>query len=79
MNVLRMVKLFGWMSFSEQQIDEKREEELVWVKKAQLLNVFTIVIGCVLFHEPCHSRSVIIPISVRKVLPTVSMLASYTI
>ncbi|KAJ7926965.1 hypothetical protein B0H13DRAFT_1971667 [Mycena leptocephala] len=59
MNVLRMVKLFGWMSFSEQQIDEKREEELVWVKRAQLLNVFTIVIG--------------------KVLPTISMLASYTI
>ncbi|KAJ7091800.1 P-loop containing nucleoside triphosphate hydrolase protein [Mycena epipterygia] len=59
MNVLRMVKLFGWMSFSEQQINEKREEELVWVKRAQLLNVFTIIIG--------------------KVLPTVSMLASYTI
>ncbi|KAJ7089016.1 P-loop containing nucleoside triphosphate hydrolase protein [Mycena epipterygia] len=45
MNVLRMVKLFGWMSFSEQQINEKREEELVWVKRAQLLNVFTIIIG----------------------------------
>ncbi|KAJ6563153.1 multidrug resistance-associated ABC transporter [Mycena vulgaris] len=59
MNVLRMVKLFGWMSFSEKQINEKREEELVWVKRAQLLNVFTIIIG--------------------KVLPTVSMLASYTI
>lgn len=45
MNILRMVKLFGWMSFSEQQINEKREEELVWVKRAQLLNVFTIIIG----------------------------------
>ncbi|KAJ6498479.1 hypothetical protein C8R47DRAFT_1212167 [Mycena vitilis] len=48
MSVLRMVKLFGWMSFSERQIDEKREEELVWVKRAQLLNVATIVIGKIL-------------------------------
>ncbi|KAJ7662622.1 hypothetical protein DFH06DRAFT_1471431 [Mycena polygramma] len=59
MSVLRMVKLFGWMSFSERQIDEKRAEELVWVKRAQLLNVATIVIG--------------------KILPAVSMLASYTV
>ncbi|KAJ7662659.1 hypothetical protein DFH06DRAFT_1471446 [Mycena polygramma] len=59
MTVLRMVKLFGWMSFSERQIDEKRAEELVWVKRAQLLNVATIVIG--------------------KVLPAVSMLASYAV
>ncbi|KAJ7093549.1 P-loop containing nucleoside triphosphate hydrolase protein [Mycena epipterygia] len=48
MIVLRMVKLFSWMSFSEQQINEKREEELVWVKRAQLLNVFTSIIGKVL-------------------------------
>ncbi|KAJ6535453.1 P-loop containing nucleoside triphosphate hydrolase protein [Mycena capillaripes] len=59
MNVLRMIKLFGWMSFSEKQINEKREEELVWVKRAQLLNVATTIIG--------------------KVLPAISMLASYAI
>ncbi|KAJ6535432.1 hypothetical protein B0H19DRAFT_1079915 [Mycena capillaripes] len=48
MNVLRMIKLFGWMSFSEKQINEKREEELVWVKRAQLLNVATTIIGLAL-------------------------------
>ncbi|KAJ7642249.1 multidrug resistance-associated ABC transporter [Roridomyces roridus] len=57
MNVLRMIKLFGWMAFSEREVDEKRERELVWVARAQLLNVFNVIIG--------------------KVLPTISMLATY--
>jgi hypothetical protein len=33
------------MFCSEQQINEKRKEELFWVKYTQLLKVTTIIIG----------------------------------
>lgn len=39
MNVLRMVKLFGWESKIEQQVSEKRDEELFWIRRRQLLNL----------------------------------------
>lgn len=31
MNVLRMVKLFGWESKMNKRIGEKRDDELTWV------------------------------------------------
>ena len=41
MNVLRMIKLFGWEPKINAQIAEKREEELVYIKKRQLLDLLT--------------------------------------
>lgn len=41
MNVLRMIKLFGWEPKINAQIAEKREEELVLVKKRQFLDLLT--------------------------------------
>ncbi|KAJ3985397.1 hypothetical protein F5890DRAFT_1510435 [Lentinula detonsa] len=37
MNVLRMIKLFGWESKMETRIAEKRDEELIWIRRRQIL------------------------------------------
>ncbi|KAH7929355.1 P-loop containing nucleoside triphosphate hydrolase protein [Leucogyrophana mollusca] len=39
MNVLRMVKLFGWENKMDKKITEKREEELVWTWKQKILEL----------------------------------------
>lgn len=39
MNVLRMVKLFGWEKKMNDRIAVKREEELVWIKRRQFLDL----------------------------------------
>lgn len=39
MNVVRMIKLFGWEGKMEERIAEKREEELTWLWKRQLLEL----------------------------------------
>lgn len=39
MNVLRMVKLFGWENKMKDRISEKRDEELVWLRKRQILDL----------------------------------------
>lgn len=46
MNVIRMIKLFGWEPKVKQEIDEKRSEELVWIKRRQYLDIIN---GCVKF------------------------------
>lgn len=47
MNVLRMVKLFGWEKKLNARIADKREEELVWIKKKQLLELLMGSLKCV--------------------------------
>ena len=39
MNVIRMIKLFGWEPRVKEEIGEKREEELRIIKKRQLLDL----------------------------------------
>ena len=39
MNVIRMIKLFGWEPKMNKQIAEKRYEELKFIKKRQLLDI----------------------------------------
>ncbi|PBK89704.1 hypothetical protein ARMGADRAFT_1167459 [Armillaria gallica] len=39
MNVLRMIKLFGWEKKMDDKIAEKRDEELVWIKKRKMLDL----------------------------------------
>lgn len=44
MNVLRMIKMFGWEIKTKNKVSEKRESELVWVKKRYFLQLlFQIV------------------------------------
>ncbi|KAI0741249.1 P-loop containing nucleoside triphosphate hydrolase protein [Daedaleopsis nitida] len=39
-NTIRMIKLFGWERRIASQLDKKREEELVYVGKSRMLQVF---------------------------------------
>jgi ABC-type bacteriocin/lantibiotic exporter with double-glycine peptidase domain len=39
MNVLRMIKLFGWERQMNERVAEKREEELNWLWKRQMLDL----------------------------------------
>ncbi|KAI0258755.1 hypothetical protein BC834DRAFT_974824 [Gloeopeniophorella convolvens] len=45
MGVMRMVKLFGWEPRVNQNIAEKRAEELKWVRKKKLLNLANLMIN----------------------------------
>ncbi|KAK0452213.1 hypothetical protein EV421DRAFT_1888046 [Armillaria borealis] len=44
-NVLRMVKLFGWERKMEERIARKRDEELLWIRRKQLLNLLSGIIN----------------------------------
>jgi hypothetical protein len=48
MNVIRMIKLFGWESQARTRIAEKRDDELKWVKRKIMLNLINMVIQYVL-------------------------------
>ncbi|KAI3622081.1 atp-binding cassette transporter [Moniliophthora roreri] len=48
MNVLRMIKLFGWERKMESRISDKREEELVWIKRKQYLELLNGTINYVI-------------------------------
>ncbi|KAG9126177.1 hypothetical protein FRC07_004584 [Ceratobasidium sp. 392] len=48
MNVIRMIKLFGWEKKIKDQVEEKREEELRWYKKRQFLGLVNMNINYVL-------------------------------
>ncbi|KAL4243444.1 hypothetical protein ABKN59_001093 [Abortiporus biennis] len=50
MNVIRMIKLFGWEPKVNEQVAEKREEELVYQKKFRLLEFLN---GSINFLIPC--------------------------
>ncbi|KZT13899.1 hypothetical protein NEOLEDRAFT_1125841, partial [Neolentinus lepideus HHB14362 ss-1] len=39
MNVLRMIKLFGWEGKMSERLSDKREEELTWLWKRQILGL----------------------------------------
>lgn len=39
MNVIRMIKLFGWEPRMNDQVAEKREDELTYIKKFKMLEL----------------------------------------
>ncbi|KZV98610.1 P-loop containing nucleoside triphosphate hydrolase protein [Exidia glandulosa HHB12029] len=39
MGVLRMIKLFAWESKINERLREKREDELVWIRKGRIMNL----------------------------------------
>ncbi|CAE7138909.1 unnamed protein product [Rhizoctonia solani] len=43
MNVIRMIKLFGWETKIRAQVDEKRETELHWYRKKRILVLINLV------------------------------------
>ncbi|EUC62287.1 P-loop nucleoside triphosphate hydrolase, partial [Rhizoctonia solani AG-3 Rhs1AP] len=48
MNVIRMIKLFGWEKKVVGQVEEKREEELIYYRKRQMLRLVNSNINYVL-------------------------------
>ncbi|KAK0220002.1 hypothetical protein IW262DRAFT_1381904 [Armillaria fumosa] len=40
-NILRMIKMFGWEGEINKRVAGRRDEELVWIKKKQLLDLMT--------------------------------------
>ena len=53
MNVLRMIKLFGWEKKMGDKIANKREEELLWIKRRNFLDLLNQVIKyafCAMMH-----------------------------
>ncbi|KAF8904953.1 P-loop containing nucleoside triphosphate hydrolase protein [Mucidula mucida] len=48
MNVLRMVKLFGWETRMDERITSKREDEMVWIKYRQLLDLLNGVVNFII-------------------------------
>ena len=53
--MLRMVKLFGWEKKMDKNIAEKRDTELGWVWKRQVLDLINGNLKCVIFwHYDCN-------------------------
>ncbi|KAI0080061.1 P-loop containing nucleoside triphosphate hydrolase protein [Panus rudis PR-1116 ss-1] len=52
MNVIRMVKLFGWEARMNEQLAEKREQELMYQRRLKLLELAN---GCANFLIPCFT------------------------
>ncbi|KAG2160129.1 uncharacterized protein EDB93DRAFT_1113551 [Suillus bovinus] len=48
MNVLRMIKLFGWEEKLDARISEKREVELVWTWKTKILELLNNILNYVI-------------------------------
>ncbi|KAJ3833329.1 hypothetical protein F5878DRAFT_646030 [Lentinula raphanica] len=68
MNVLRMIKLFGWERKMEIRIGEKRDEELVWIRRRQILETVNAIIT---------NMSILIGTGYREIIPLVTMIATF--
>lgn len=68
MSALRMIKMFGWESRVSERIAEKREDELQWIWKRELLHLGTSILKYVptLYisdQTPHHFFSFLIPLA----------------
>jgi hypothetical protein len=48
MNVIRMIKQFGWEKRMFDKIGAKRDEELVWIRWRRIINVLSFTVKWVL-------------------------------
>ena len=47
MNVIRMIKVFGWEKHIDGKISAKREEELAYQRKRVILEIISNILKCV--------------------------------
>ena len=47
MNVIRMIKVFGWEKRIDDRISAKREEELAYQRKRIILEIISDILKCV--------------------------------
>ena len=78
MNIIRMVKLFGWETKINERIAATREEELKGVRKREILTMLIHVLQCV---YACNESSNLNSNSIRHryIIPLVQMLASFIV
>lgn len=75
MNVLRMIKLFGWENKMNEKVTDKRDKELIWVWRRQILDLIngnlkyvdTLYLFCSETQPTCSF-----------LIPVVTMVATYT-
>ncbi|KAF9029722.1 hypothetical protein BDZ89DRAFT_1065204 [Hymenopellis radicata] len=48
LNVLRMIKLFGWEAKMDGKLASKREEELIWIRKRQILDLVNYILNLII-------------------------------
>jgi hypothetical protein len=75
MNVIRMVKLFGWESKMTQRVADKREEELAWIWKLGVLGIANQVIKFVAFSS---SLATLLIVESSYIIPISVMIATYS-
>ncbi|KIY46182.1 P-loop containing nucleoside triphosphate hydrolase protein [Fistulina hepatica ATCC 64428] len=72
MSVLRMVKLFGWEGKMQGRIDDKRREELKFIRKRQFLNlangILNFFIPTVIMKQPLNASIVFSSMTVFDML-----------
>nr|GAT52228.1 ATP-binding cassette transporter [Mycena chlorophos] len=77
-NVLRMVKLFGWETQMCDRILDKREEELVWIRQRRLLDLannlvaFVIPIATMVFAFGAYTLILKQPLTASKVFSSMT-------
>ncbi|KAI4529011.1 P-loop containing nucleoside triphosphate hydrolase protein [Schizophyllum commune Loenen D] len=79
MNVLRMIKLFGWEWKMSERVGAKREEELKWIWKRQMLDMvngnlnFVIPIFTMMATYITHTAIMGEPLSASKVFSSITV------
>lgn len=76
MHVVRMIKFFAWEKRIESQLDEKRNEELTWIKRSKLLTVVNDNIKCV-YTNATHLPVVLTISRSSDLIPLLTMVVTY--
>lgn len=74
MNVLRMIKLFGWETKMNEKIAEKREDELRYIWKQRILEVCTVNLKFVFLGSTLPRCSLS---ALSMIIPVMTMIATY--
>lgn len=74
LNVLRMVKLFGWEWKMNQKVADKREEELSWIWRLQILDVVNDTLRWDFLHPQPHYNA---HVAFSFLIPLIIMIATY--
>ena len=72
MNVIRMIKLFGWEPRIIKQLNEKRDEELVSIRKNRLLGMMNNLCKCVFVYLRLSNCGCMTEAPLRPASPSLS-------
>ncbi|EKM83611.1 hypothetical protein AGABI1DRAFT_66408 [Agaricus bisporus var. burnettii JB137-S8] len=80
MNMLRMIKLFGWESKMQDRISEKREDELVWLWKRELLDLVNGNLNSAfLKYAPLNASNLVYTVIMKQELKPSIVFSSMTV